>query len=541
MSGLHGPWKLLGIEPTEDSREIRRAYAVRLKTIDVDRDPQAFIALREALEQAQNEARWMAFSREDEEKEGEDDEDSPDGAEDDDATPFPFHFDFDDFDRDSLAAEVALAPAAPNPWGPPTDKDYDDRARALAQLLYEHAEESPDARQAEAMLEHWQRIIRDPRMQEMSFYADAENWFADLIARTTPFSDPLVTPVSDFFGWMRGAGEIGQGPAIAYVVRRRQSLLYLDDIRHPEHRLHAAFVELTRPADERSRRSWTGRGKIRELLATVRTHYPELEGSFDPARVALWEPALRKRRMNWLGTIVIWILIALLHFATSQCQDNGGSIPFHSFDGESQLSNERVDTDRALEALYQGDLDIATVEGRNPELYAALMARWKAASTRKDTLLKYTEDVRLFLNQRLQTSLANASLPLIRDYQQLTLERAKAFSTQSSALCSDFLNGKEYDAKKLPQALRDRALKLMVRALLEYRGGPAPPPGNRTFKIPGPLVTEAAKRGGMTREQMGQAMRYEGDAAQLCAGRIAFLETLLSKPDSEVGDILRKM
>jgi len=66
MSARHGPWRLLGLAPTEDIREVRRAYAARLKAIDVDRDPQAFIALREAFEHAQHLARWMAHQREEE-------------------------------------------------------------------------------------------------------------------------------------------------------------------------------------------------------------------------------------------------------------------------------------------------------------------------------------------------------------------------------------------------------------------------------------------------------------------------------------------
>lgn len=46
------PWDELGIAPTADQGAIRRAYAGRLKTIDVDRDPAAFIALRQAFTDA---------------------------------------------------------------------------------------------------------------------------------------------------------------------------------------------------------------------------------------------------------------------------------------------------------------------------------------------------------------------------------------------------------------------------------------------------------------------------------------------------------
>lgn len=45
-------WDELGIDPCDDPKTIRRAYAARLKSLDPDRDPAAFTRLREALEWA---------------------------------------------------------------------------------------------------------------------------------------------------------------------------------------------------------------------------------------------------------------------------------------------------------------------------------------------------------------------------------------------------------------------------------------------------------------------------------------------------------
>jgi hypothetical protein len=47
-----GPWQVLGIAPTTDLRQIRRAYANRLKAIDGDRDGAVFMRLRQAFEAA---------------------------------------------------------------------------------------------------------------------------------------------------------------------------------------------------------------------------------------------------------------------------------------------------------------------------------------------------------------------------------------------------------------------------------------------------------------------------------------------------------
>ncbi|HVM81495.1 MAG TPA: hypothetical protein VMU06_20910 [Stellaceae bacterium] len=50
------PWDGLGIPPTSDAREIQRAYARRLRALDIDREPAAFQALRSAYEAALAEA-----------------------------------------------------------------------------------------------------------------------------------------------------------------------------------------------------------------------------------------------------------------------------------------------------------------------------------------------------------------------------------------------------------------------------------------------------------------------------------------------------
>lgn len=51
------PWSELGIEPTTETREIRRAYNRRIKTIDPEQDPATFQRLREAYEAAFSRAR----------------------------------------------------------------------------------------------------------------------------------------------------------------------------------------------------------------------------------------------------------------------------------------------------------------------------------------------------------------------------------------------------------------------------------------------------------------------------------------------------
>lgn len=232
MSRSVGVWHALGIEPTSDTRAIRTAYARKLKTIDPDRDPQAFIALRQAFEGAQQAAQWI--DREDQWEDPEWDEEADEPAIEI-ASQMPPAVETRD--------EILEQPARPEPWRPIAPADADFHARALMRKLHELHEAADPALEAAAereILDHWNAMIGDPRMQEVAFYADAERWFADLIARTLPWSDALVAPASDYFGWMAAADTISQSPAAAYIVQRRRSIAFFEAVRKPGHPSNAA-------------------------------------------------------------------------------------------------------------------------------------------------------------------------------------------------------------------------------------------------------------------------------------------------------------
>ena len=68
MSGYQSPWGILGISQTADERAVKLAYAAKLKEIDVEADPQDFIALRKAFDQARQSAIWHAEQQAEEER-----------------------------------------------------------------------------------------------------------------------------------------------------------------------------------------------------------------------------------------------------------------------------------------------------------------------------------------------------------------------------------------------------------------------------------------------------------------------------------------
>lgn len=63
------PWEILGIQPTQDQREIRRAYALQAKSHHLEEDPQAFmklnLAYRQALQYASSLAKTVEKSPDD--------------------------------------------------------------------------------------------------------------------------------------------------------------------------------------------------------------------------------------------------------------------------------------------------------------------------------------------------------------------------------------------------------------------------------------------------------------------------------------------
>lgn len=71
------PWTILDIDPTSDQKEIRKAYARRLKVTRPDEDPVGFQALVEARDAALEESHWVTS---DEEGEGAAENASPEDA-----------------------------------------------------------------------------------------------------------------------------------------------------------------------------------------------------------------------------------------------------------------------------------------------------------------------------------------------------------------------------------------------------------------------------------------------------------------------------
>ena len=322
-------WATLGIEPTNDTLEVKRAYAGRLKQVHPEDDPEGFQALRAAYEQATNMARngW--------------------------AVPPPPSADGDAFD-DDLDDDV-WPDIADRAWtradrdGPTFDHDPDDKrfgttsgnqdqsdAGVTAQtqdlpddIRAELAREqdlnrahqglcdrfaaliaNPDGDRHEA-LAAMLAIFRSPAMDGLQTHVRTEHWLAWMVGSGGAVTDDLVEPLIQFFGWNDrpiGVDLHHAGP----VLQRRESAIILRQLQHPENPDHAAWRALSDKPTARGRmrqRFTLGlEARVFALLDQLDYEFPNLASRLNTAATARWRT---RRRRPVLPAVFLWALLLL--------------------------------------------------------------------------------------------------------------------------------------------------------------------------------------------------------------------------------------
>lgn len=312
-------WATLGLEPTNDAAEIKRAYARRLKQVHPEDDPEGFQALREAYDQASRMARngW--------------------------AVPTPAD-DLDDEadESDELVAEAWSAPqvwAQPRQteaaegwsrepgdrWAPaeaaPASIDIPDDIRAeLARerdLAASHKAlcdqlaalvANPDGDRHEA-LSAMLRILRSPGMDSLDAYARTERWLAHLATVGGPVVDELIEPLIEFFRW--NDQPVGVDLRHAYPVLRRRdlgiALRRLERKSDPNHEAWVALRDTPTPFSRlRARLSPGLEKRVPALLDAIERDLPQIVPRLNAEAAAWWR---ERRRQPQLSAEYLWVLL----------------------------------------------------------------------------------------------------------------------------------------------------------------------------------------------------------------------------------------
>ena len=260
-------WLVLGVAPTRDPRAIKRAYAERLKAMDVEVDAAAFVRLRRALEIALHMARQ-----------------SPAEAAVLAPPPLPPEAAREAEPHDApVRAQVGMAGSELDP----------KRLSRLAGLLHgRDTSANSDAELADLCHALFSQL---PRLR-IDQAAQFEWWLAETLARTAPRSDALLPAAIATFHWDTREKEWRSHPAIRAVIKRQDDCKFRDALAAGRQPLSKPFLQLRRPPPDGFR--WIGgaeRQDMLRLLVSIETEHPSLVLDVDSQALAWWSGKVRTR------------------------------------------------------------------------------------------------------------------------------------------------------------------------------------------------------------------------------------------------------
>lgn len=521
------PWPRLGIARTDDRRAIRKAYAARLKTIDVEAHPAAFVDLREGLEHAlawAADAQWRAENGLPPADEMQAFEPATQGR----AGP--------------VDGEVALAEDEPQPgpeeqwvdqgeqaWVPPLPDDGNELYRSFDHLLFGLDGADPDR---EALLAATRDILAHLADESIDRAARVELWLAESVLAAIPRSNPILYMLVTHFGWDRAAGRIDQPYVFSEVVRRMEIYLVVDQVSQPGHRLHSAWKDLTSTRPKLGPTAFLRRDKVWNLLHAIRTQCPWAEETLQPHRVALWEERLANQsggRFRWL-----WIFLGILMLGGLGSLIADGPPPpdatRSTFDARVPLYQSKDnDLARAIAASEGLGVDLAAIGRENPEFYSRLGRLWTDSNWAGHSYETLQRDVAAELDQAYADGLRAADGDLLEQHWQLVHDRLVYLRDRPDD-CAAFLMGAERDYG-FPPDLDRRAAALRATFILYTPATPALGSAEPRVAVPPGLFDDARVRAGLSETEMRNALAGRGPNRARCPARVALIEAALTRGD----------
>lgn len=566
-------WRVLGVTATSDQPAIRRAYAVRLKGMDPDADVAGYAALRDARDAALNWARAQAAR-------AKADVEPLELSEPDMLAPAPdtaSRYSGPVLDVAPAPGQVTVAPdpsaaTAPVVWsgagqhdsgsGWPLQlsaksafgrivasrSDLVDRRnvrlspppdRVLWSLLHEAdgkprvdtftADEASDAQDSLGQL------LRHADSSDLVGREQIENWLAHILAVSWPRSAPLLEQVEACFGWQKERGSLGERPAVAFLNARLHGLRFYEKVSRPDHPLHNAWTELSKPGTANLRsRLQTNSGDVRTLLEGVRKNFPEIETYLAPDKVASWE-----RRLGGVGdgskakgpSGWVWIMVAvgiLRVLGTLGSTETNQSQPFNPPLPELVATDPAAppELDQAVKTIFGPAITMETLFTQQPELAQTLISNMRYTPVTDPMFASKMID--LILERGVRASAFNDKVSLAQIMRIKLMRMQAARKSGPSACMSESRTGYFEPAVSLPpqQLARQQALlrKLLDSGMLGNFGSrPA-----KTATIPGEIVGQVMSKTKLSSGVVRAAMDGKGSDAQLCAVDAALLEATLA-------------
>lgn len=567
-------WRRLGIEPTTDTSAIRRAYAARLRAMDVDADRDGFAGLRDARDLA---LRLAAEDRLDTEPAEE-------------AAPAPL-------EGEQVAIPVpqtgfgwtgvlagtgdpalslpppdgALHPAAlasdarpaadtpgdvlplPDPadllacadkaggWYVARHGVAAEEARAdrtLHALLFPRGEDEDRERpmtaeeeeQAQAALA---AVIADVRGGDIDQQARGEIWIADILAHGWPRSDPLLAPAADAFGWRARAGLVDTPPAVDYVNQRLAARDFRAAVERKDHQLHGAWKQLRRPTRAGQSRAlwWEGR-KIDELLGIIRRDYPELEQQLDWHRVALWDARGQKPIRSYTWIFIAIVVVQLLSAIGRMAGPSGDASSPASLAEAVDPPQMKTDIGDVLVKSLGSAMAYDEFERDHGGLHRILSTNWRMQGSSGNFTDSYAAVMDRLLRDRYVLMANELGGEHLIALQRLRLKIGRVLrKAQNWAACNDlyrYRNGLLPDPALLPDDVAALQRKQMGELLLSVDTDPAP--RNRqggTYSIPGAIVQATLDGSGLPLDRVQAVYRGGGEPREVCLADTAMLAAIL--------------
>lgn len=524
------PWNVLGIEATKDAGLIRKAYAEVLRGLNVDEDIAGYANLR----RARDEALWLAAQ-------GDRDEESDFGLgslDDDDAD-----FVLDNGDDWHQSSEISPPEALhDSPVTELTEAQVNAQAawQALLDILYPGGEVSDDSvsyAEMEEGLTHLTVLLDHAEHADLVEHDALDAALADVFARTWPRSAPFVEPANAALHWLDEAGQIEERPALMFLNQRIKGMRFHDKVQEPDHPLHKAWAELSRPG----RAGFVDRLRVKrldvdKLIIGVRQHYPELESHLAPERVASWEGNANASGVSDTGPKAVrWIFVAVL--VGSMLARLGSSLSDQRTEDPRAAPEAIADINSALVNLgigriFGGDMDMDAVEAADPVLANQLRNSF-------DRIDFATGSAHGFVRQRALTAGEVAEFDELVARAQLRSLWLSAAQRQAPGVCANVLKGDFISVPlKLTENEEDSERKLLRQMLDAKVLSHQAKGGASEYAVPGWMVGEAITLTGLSEEALTAALRDTADSNR-CMVERALLDIIVAKPGRVSPDLLR--